>query len=559
MRWHTAMCLVTTCSASLTFSCVGDYGDEGDFWDDDYGRGWGGGGGGIFGDDDDDDWFGDRRHGRGGGNDFEGRLSDGARMFLGVPYAAAPTGDLRFRSPQPYVNESEDVLKVTDYAPRCAQGASKIYGSAASDSEDCLYMNIFGPETQTVDKLPVMVFLHGGDHANGSASDLAADGKTPVYDGATLAKQQNVVVATINYRLGAFGFYPDPELEAEDGVYGNQGLRDQVYALKWIKDNIEGFGGDPNNVTLMGQGSGGTDVCFHMASRESRGLFQQAISESGGCTDRQLEPEDLLGGLQTLSSKLGCDGESDVLKCMRKVPTKDILAAVSEDDSVFKPFVDGSFLRAQPRDLFDSGDIADAPYMLGTNANEGSLYKSVYSNVSTEAGYQTVLQENFPADALVEVANAYPKAQYAASKNPYQDALADMFGDARLVCPTLDTAQRAAAAGGNVYVYNFAEANADGSGTPHGAELGYLFGNVGTANAGQSQLATMVQKYWANFATFGDPNDASQTFAWPTYSQAGSRVNLASDLKLITDQHGACAMWSDIYNEPLPVATTPAK
>jgi para-nitrobenzyl esterase len=159
-----------------------------------------------------------------------------------------------------------------------------------------------------------------------------------------LAKK-NVIVASFNYRLGALGFMPDAALTAEDGVtYGNQGLLDQSFALKWIKQNIAAFGGDPNNVTLFGQGSGATDVCYHMVSPQSRGLFQQAISESGGCTAYQYEERDVLPTVQQYKERLGCTG-TDAIQCLRTVRVENLLAAAPTGNSPFRPFVDGNFLQ----------------------------------------------------------------------------------------------------------------------------------------------------------------------------------------------------------------------
>jgi carboxylesterase type B len=229
-------------------------------------------------------------------------------------------------------------------------------------------------------------------------------------------------------------------------------------------------------------------------------------------------------------------------------------------DSPFRPFVDGKFFKGQPRDAFDRGDIANAAYILGNTTNEGSAYQATYGNVATEADYQAILQANFPADALKGVADAYPHTQYAGDAHPYAAALSHVFGDARVVCPTWDTAQRAFDAGNEVYVYNFDDSTESGAGTKHGSELGYVFGS-GKLNDAQQTLSGLVQKFWTNFAGFGDPNDNEKgTFQWPAYSASTkSQVNLASDTKLTPDMHDSeCALWRSIYAEQLakkPAAT----
>ncbi|MEY4583312.1 MAG: hypothetical protein RL701_8015 [Pseudomonadota bacterium] len=575
MKWQTALCLVLTCSMPLTFSCMNDNGsdDDWDGWGN--GGGWGGGGfgsggGGIFDDDYDDDYdegglFGDSRRVRTRNGGIDGALRDSTRMFLGVPYAAAPVGDLRWKAPTAYANwgdAEENIRDAKNYGARCAQTASSAYNNDASESEDCLFMNVWTPDKPVSKKLPVMVFIHGGDHLYGGSSD--SDGTSEVYDGTKLS-EKGVVVASFNYRLGAFGFFPHPDLQQEDGTYGNQGLLDQVQALKWIKENISAFNGDPNNVTIFGQGSGAQDVCFHMVSKESRGLFQQAIGESGGCTDYQPQDSDVRAGLDKFLKNLKCDGQN-ALKCMRSHKANDVLAAMPKgNENPFKPFVDGVFLRAQPRDLFDSGDVAKAAYILGTNTNEGTAYSATYGNVTTQAAFEAVLQQYFPAGALPDIGKTYSQAQYADTQNPYQAALSHAFGDGRTVCPTWDTATRAYEAGTDVYVYSFAGVPGQTGGAlgaaqslaEHGAELGHVFGHANSTEA-QQALTDIVQRYWTNFATYGDPNDNS-AYAWPVYSNMKrTPLNLTSSLGLAEGHDKECALWKSIYTSQFPT-TTPIK
>jgi len=569
MKRHAALCLMWVCSVQFAAACINDDGTDYDDWDS-WGRGsrgsWGGGGccggGGIF--DDDDDFFDDGFLGfdslrvRTRDGDFEGRRFDRGRSFLGIPYAAPPVGDLRWRAPQPYsAPKSDEVRMAKEYGPRCAQRASQTYQSEASESEDCLYLNIWAPEEPSSKKLPVMVWIHGGDHANGSASERMPDGSSSVYyDGSKLASK-DVIVASFNYRLGALGFLPHPDLKAEDGTYGNQGLLDQVAALKWIKQNIAAFGGDPNNITIFGQGSGAQDVCYHMVSPLSRGLFHQAISESGGCTDYQAEEGDFSEDMQRWLTKLGCTS-SNALKCLRSKRVADVLSTTPVSNNPFRPFVDGKFLPDQPRSLFDSGDVNNAAYILGSNSDEGSLFKESYSNVDSEAAYLAVLQQYLPAAALAQVGQAYPKAQYADTAHPYQSALSHVLGDARVVCPTWDTARRASEAGLDVYMYNFDDATGvGGSGTAHGAELGYLFGTGKLSSDAQKNLSDLIQRYWTNFAAFGDPN-ASGAFSWPQYSNKNkSGVSLSPTVKVLTDlRERECNLWHSIYSTQFPASST---
>jgi para-nitrobenzyl esterase len=266
MRWLSGLTFIWACSLSQTAACLA--------MDPDLGDGLGDGDGADFG-----------VVGRGGAvagaragvgftavsrtvesstvsvlhGELGGAALAGARGFLGVPYARPPVGDLRWKAPQE-PDDWQEVRDATSPGPRCAQRASPLYNSAQSESEDCLYMNVWTPDKPAQKKLPVMVYIHGGDHRSGSASNVAASGQSGkadmVYDGAALAAK-GLVVASFNYRLGVFGFLAHPALKMEKGAtYGNQGLWDQTFALQWIHDNIASFGGDPNNVTIVGQGSG---------------------------------------------------------------------------------------------------------------------------------------------------------------------------------------------------------------------------------------------------------------------------------------------------------------
>jgi para-nitrobenzyl esterase len=567
MKWLNALYWVFVCSLFAALgSCFGgacgDFGDvcaeEEVVEEEEAGGGFFGGGFGDF--FDGDLAVIDFRHVSINSGDLNGGSLEATRFFVGIPYAEPPVGDLRWRAPQPY-SGWKGTRSATTYGARCPQAASGSYGNDSNESEDCLYMNVFMPLKPASKKLPVMVWIHGGDHVSGSASDPMPDGSGQVYDGSKLAAK-GVVVASFNYRLGALGFFPHPDQKVEDGIYGNQGLWDQTMALKWIKNNIKAFGGDPNNITIFGQGSGAQDVCYHMVSPTSRGLFDQAISESGGCTDYQSQEQELLDRIYAWMNKLGCDKDKSVLTCLRGHRVEELISAIPKD-SPFRPFVDGSFLTGQPRDAFDRGEIANAAYILGNTRNESSAYQATYSNVDSEATYRAVLQANFPSDAAKGVADAYPGTQYAGDAHPYAAALAHVFGDARVVCPTWDTALRAFEAGNDVYVYNFDDSTLARAPTKFGSELGYVFGN-GTLTDAQQSLSGLLQKYWTNFASFGDPNDLEKgSFAWPAYSaRSKSQVTLASDMMLTPDMHQSeCALWSSIYTaqlakNPAPGVTT---
>ena len=257
------------------------------------------------------------------------------RVFRGIPYAAPPVGDLRWREPQPAASW-KGVRKALEFGPRCVQGP--IFDDMVfrdQPSEDCLYLNVWTPARSAAEKLPVMVWIHGGGFQAGSASE-------PRQDGARLARK-GVVVVSLNYRLGVFGFLAHPELTKESGrgASGNYGLLDQVAALRWVRDNVAAFGGDPGNVTIFGESAGSLAVSALMASPLARGLFQRAIGESGAYLGRGvLEPVSLAAS-EAMGSKLALSIGADSLSALRSKPADEILKPALKVQPWFAPTVDG--------------------------------------------------------------------------------------------------------------------------------------------------------------------------------------------------------------------------
>jgi para-nitrobenzyl esterase len=241
-------------------------------------------------------------------------VNDEVRGFFGIPYAKPPVGALRWKAPQK--NDSwSGVREAKEFGGRCAQPASMVPAAPRTENEDCLYLNVWTPSPAPKTKLPVMVWIHGGGNVNGSTSETVPFANMGLfYDGQYLAKR-GVLMVSMNYRLGVFGFFAHAGLEAEGSV-GNQGLRDQLLALEWVKKNIEKFGGDPGNVTIFGESAGSFNVCFQVASPKSRGLFHRAISQSGGCTTLQTTKSQAEEQGAGLATTLGCTG-SDALSCIR--------------------------------------------------------------------------------------------------------------------------------------------------------------------------------------------------------------------------------------------------
>lgn len=466
----------------------------------------------------------------GGGDDLtvtvdtgtlHGARTGSIRHFLGIPYAAPPVGDLRWRAPQPAApwTGTREALQVGD---QCPQSLSY---SGPSNVEDCLYLNVWTPAG--AHDLPVMVWLHGGAFIFGSGGDK-------YYAGDHLA-EKGVVVVTLNYRLGAFGFMALPQLDTEDPDYptsGNYGLEDQRAALAWVQRNIAAFGGDPGNVTLFGESAGGFSTCVQYFSSRTADLFSAAISESGLCGASILENthDTALGQGTALAQQLGCT-TGDVLACMRAVSSQTLLDATAlampttqtpggpfYQPSVLAnglPNVDG-FVIEQPLSVATSG--GPRPLLLGTNADEGTLFHApIYAKpVADEAEYRAALAVRFPGQVDAIVAQ-YPVASYPSANA----ALAAVTGDAFFVCPARRLAATVSAVT-NVYRYSFERELEHpflaGLGVFHSSEIPFVFGNdnypLGSIGSGAA-LADTIQTAWTDFAKTTVPSAD-----WPAYTGA---------------------------------------
>ena len=478
---------------------------------------------------------------------IEGEIDEGARRFLGIPFAAPPVGEQRWRPPAA-PNPWTGVLDATELSAACPQNDGLT--TSASDNEDCLYLNVWTPEPAPSELLPVMLWFHGGANVSGSTADEVPLGVGGLfYDGKDLAGTRDVVVVTTNYRLGLFGFFAHDALAAEDPSYpysGNQGLLDQVAALEWVRDHIEAFGGDPNNVTIFGESAGAFDVCFQVVSPLGRGLFHRAISQSGGCTGRISTNAEALARTQTLAEDLGCNTASDELDCLRSNSVTTLL----ERSVGFIPTVDGGVLPDQPRAMFDRGDFAKVPYILGSNRDEWTLFALGSSEITTEEEFLAQLELSYPGRSD-EIAAVYPLEEFA---NP-NDAWIRALGDAGLVCGTYDSGRRAAAGGADVYLYNFSRPVLvdilPQLGATHGAEIAFVFGSSAAAGNGDDlALSESMQGYWTRFARSGDPN-GDGALTWPRYSDTEDvRINFDVENTLVDNfRRAQCEVWWDIIDE----------
>ncbi|MBI5503633.1 MAG: carboxylesterase family protein [Deltaproteobacteria bacterium] len=496
--------------------------------------------------------------------DVQGQLNDASREFLGIPFAAPPVGELRWRPPVP-VTPWSGVVGATTFSPACPQQAGN--SGTDSENEDCLYLNVWTPQATQTAPRAVMVWIHGGGNVTGSTGDGIPfpDYDGHFYDGHLLAEERNVVVVSLNYRLGVFGFFAHPDLASENLAYpygGNQGLLDQVAALEWVRDNIAAFGGDPGNVTIFGESAGSIDVCVHQVSPLSRGLFHRAISQSGGCTTLQRTAAEGAATAQGFAAAEGCSGP-DELGCLRALPAATVLAdaqplVATPGASQLGIVVDGGFLPDQPRTLFDSGEYAKVPYVLGFNSDEGTVFLLSTPPVTTEAEYVAALEAQLGVFAA-DVVAAYPAGDFASP----QDALASVVGDAFLVCPTYDVARRSAAGRARTYLYNFARetpipvAQVLGLGAFHGAEIPYVFGSISFTGPSDAGLGRRIREYWSRFAERGRPR-ARQAVGWPRYKDRSDRIlRVNIQLNVVKGlRRDKCEMWWAYYDSQFVASAT---
>jgi para-nitrobenzyl esterase len=460
---------------------------------------------------------------------LEGQLEGPVRAFLGVPYAAPPVGELRFRAPVPSQPWS-GARGARTRSLACPQLSPLIGGEHLEWSEDCLYLNVWSsPPLASKALRPVMVWIHGGGLSTGSGSH-------PLYDGRRLAEGQGVVVVTLNYRLGQLGFLAHPALSAEDTehhVSGNWGFRDQIEALRWVKRNIAAFGGDPDNVTLFGESAGGLSTCTMLTLPLARGLFHRVIAQSGVCphagpwarplrgSTAQLESAEELG-LQ-VASKLGCTS-GDVATCLRSKTATEVLQALPaasgmlSEDVRYGVTVEGSLVPRAPWELVRSGAAARVPVLLGTNADEATIF-SYGRAIDTEAAYLTLLNQQF-GPAAQAIHEAYPTALYGSPHAAFDAA----FGDMMFTCPMRSLA-RALSSRSPTFLYQFSYATLAhrqlGLGAWHGAELAFVFGTLDTrkrslTTAAELLLSGQMQARWAAFAASGSPNPPD-TQTWRPY------------------------------------------
>jgi len=460
------------------------------------------------------------------------------RVFRGVPYAAPPVGALRWRPPT-RVRPWSGVRVCTSYGHSCPQSGKVIGGGSlpASEGEDCLYLNVWSPLRSGSERLPVMVWIHGGGFVTGS-------GSLPAGYGENLSRREHVVVVSMNYRLGVLGFLAHPELSAESphGVSGNYGLLDQQAALRWVRRNIAAFGGDPRRVTIFGQSAGGQSVIAQLVSPLSRGLFARAISESPRYEDRgvgiwstlTLGEQEQEG--REVADLAGVAAGEDQLDALRRLPAARLVEATAAPGSPlpslfirppqpsFQPVVDGRVLPDEPWRLLESGRWAQVPLLVGSTSDECDMWlgdvRPRFADAVADASRARV--QWFTGEYWPALDRQFPAGQYG-GKLP---ATSRMMTVLEFTTSARYAAGCAAVQHIPAYLYYFSRSRPGGqSGARHGAEVPYVFASVGeTTRSGEHEpedasLCRAVSHYWARFAAAGDPN-AEGLPDWPRYDPA---------------------------------------
>lgn len=456
-----------------------------------------------------------------------GHEVDGSIAFKGIPYAAPPVADLRWRAPQP-LEPWTGVRDASDYPPMCPQPPSDI-GVGGGD-EDCLYLNVWTPADRTEeDRLPVMLFLHGGGNFLGDSAHsmdyvVGTSGKGALYDGARLSARGRNVVVTINYRLGVLGFLTHPALADASGSSGNYGLMDQIAALQWVQQNAEALGGDPNRVLLFGQSGGGRDVCLLVASPAAGGLFSTAALHSLPCAAQT--NDSAVTQRDDLLAELGCDTSTDPIACMRAQDADVLVNAQSARplglaSGAFRPTVDGLIVPEQPRTLFARGEFNHMPIIVGTTDAE---YANRWTDMSVAQYEGTILATQGQRVGALILAS-YPASDFSSGHAAYVEVMSDR----NVTCPTRRLAQVLADGQSEpVYLYRFRQVLSTstrlGDGAYHTSELAYLFQHMSgehfSATDEERSTEQAMLQYWSSFAATGTPS-GSGLADWPAHDSVG--------------------------------------
>uniref|UniRef100_A0A673M662 Carboxylic ester hydrolase n=1 Tax=Sinocyclocheilus rhinocerous TaxID=307959 RepID=A0A673M662_9TELE len=466
-------------------------------------------------------------------------------QYLGVPFAQPPVGPLRLAAPGP-VQGWEGIRNATQHPSMCLQNpdilpivakSMKLDFTPTGVSEDCLYLNVYTPSQRSEsDKFPVMVWIHGGALVMGGAC---------IFDGSPLAAYENIVVVVIQYRLGILGYFSTGDKNAQ----GNWGFLDQIAALQWVQQNIDGFGGDPQSVTIAGESAGGISASFLTLSPKTKGLFQRGVFQSGVATVMGYSVKDPQMLAKVVANVTECDFSSNevLTKCIKELTEEQIIDAAKRKHIFPGATVDGEFLKAQPEELLKSKDFHKVPILVGTTNHEfGWMLPQALVSEDWVKGMDTKtvkqLLDIFNKDGMSGVNEIIAEEYLKNAKTPedIRDAFTEMLGDLFMVIPSITVASYHRDAGVPVYMYEFQQrpsifkdlrpsfVKAD-----HGDDLGFMFGacfwdghiKVEALTEEENQLCRTVMGYWANFIRTGSPNGPSLVH-WPVYDKTNKYMNL---------------------------------
>ncbi|MEQ8859866.1 MAG: carboxylesterase family protein [Pseudomonadales bacterium] len=427
-----------------------------------------------------------------------GTVDGGVAVFRGIPYVAAPVGNRRWRAPQP-IDSWSGVRDARSFAPACPQPARQDRDSGIDrTAEDCLYLNVWAPAGAS--GAPVMVWIHGGAFRIGA-------GSLPFYDGTSFARN-GVVLVTFNYRLGRFGFFAHPALEES----GNFGLMDQAAALRWVKDNVAAFGGDPGNVTVFGESAGGASVLYLLTSPKTAGLFDKAIIESGGGLQVTGHLSQRRGLRPSLTGQgLAWQGRQVSAAALRALPVAEVLGdGPIRGIGSTGPVIDGDWVVADPGARLARGEFHRVPVLVGSNSHEASVLAAFGTDAERAVAASGV--------DVVALRRLYPGDDWAAAA----------WGDAAFVAGARYTARAVAQAGEDAYLYHFdyvlARRRDKVPGAGHGSEIPFVFNTLDAlpfsrmlvADADRA-MARRLHSHWLSFARGGDPAGRVEGY-WPAYA-----------------------------------------
>ncbi|MEN0062434.1 MAG: carboxylesterase family protein [Myxococcota bacterium] len=492
------------------------------------------------------------------------RQDNGAWSFRGIPFAEPPTGSRRWTAPEPLTCFPDQPLDADALGAKCAQ--RNLFGQEEG-SEDCLTLNVWAPESyRRGDARPTLVYIHGGANTSGSAGDRLDASGALLFDGRHLAADHGAVVVTIQYRLGPFGFLALPELSEENGVAGNYALLDQIAALQWVRDHIDGFGGDPEQVMVFGESAGGYNVCTLLATPAAEGLFSSAIVQSGSCAAETLAVVEAQHS-EVVDQIAACQGSDPLLSCLRELPPSVLLGALpgsvelpgSPDDGLtYGAVIDGKLVAQDPLEMLRDGSQNPVPLVVGSNADEMEIPFLIPQDIVDEAGYRDWLEQTtttWGPKAADTLQGAYPLDAFDSP----QDAIAQVLTDLLFTCPARDIVR--AFAEGQAgrpepvpvwrYLFSRRARNASGEVLPaiHTAELRYVFGTlvdgVDPVTPIDESLARSMGARWVGLSASGEP---TASVPWPEYELERESYLEFGDSEQVGDKlrNARCDAWATV-------------